>query len=343
MLKQIAGDLIPADSEEERASNQIATGYLAVGPKSHQARDPRQFRLDLVDEQVDAISQGMLGLTLSCARCHDHKFDPIPTEDYYAFAGILMSTETLYGTQRAAGNNHASGLIDVSGADSLPAGPNMDEATRRFFGRALDRVRPSEPAMDEMNPEEMTPEEMRRKRQQERRRQQQGGLIESLLSRFDDRGRATDANRVAMGVREAEPIDLAVLDRGEIDRPRGVALRGVPQVLEPEPFDIVSGSGRLELAQWIASGENPLTARVWVNRVWHHMFGVGLVATPDNFGQGGKRPTHPELLDHLAASFVEGGWSTKALVRELALSRAYRLSSKASSRARRADPENATY
>ncbi|MEO1696771.1 MAG: DUF1553 domain-containing protein [Planctomycetota bacterium] len=343
VMKQIAGDLLPADSEEERASNQIATGYLAVGPKSHQARDPRQFRLDLVDEQVDAISQGMLGLTLSCARCHDHKFDPIPTEDYYAFAGILMSTETLYGTQRAAGNNHASGLIDVSGAASLPAGPNMDEATRRFFGRALDRVRPSEPAMDEMNPEEMTPEEMRRKRQQERRRQQQGGLIESLLSRFDDRGRATDANRVAMGVREAEAIDLAVLDRGEIDRPRGVALRGVPQVLEPEPFDIVSGSGRLELAQWIASGDNPLTARVWVNRVWHHMFGVGLVATPDNFGQGGKRPTHPELLDHLAASFVQDGWSTKALVRELALSRAYRLSSKASSRARRADPENATY
>lgn len=335
LTKQIAGDLIDAEDEDERAWNLIATGYLAIGPKSHQARDGRQFRLDLIDEQVDAVSQGMLGLTLSCARCHDHKFDPIPTEDYYAFAGIFMSTETLYGTYRGRGNNHPSDLIELPDVASISNGPGMDPTIRKIMGRALDRT---------MEPQkrEMEAEDERQAMRFARLREQQAGVIQSLLDRFDDRGRALPANRRAMGARDGEPIDLAILDRGELEKPRGVAPRGVPQVLAEEPIEIGDGSGRLELARWIASEDNPLTARVWVNRVWLHLFGAGLVPSPDNFGQGGTAPTHPELLDWLAVNFVQNGWSTKALVREIVLSHAYRIDSSTDRANEALDPDNET-
>ncbi len=335
LTRQLAGDLLEAEDDEERAWNLIATGYLALGPKSHQTRDQRQFRLDMIDEQVDAVSQGMLGLTLSCARCHDHKFDPLPTEDYYAFAGFFMSTETLFGTYRGAGNNNTARLIELPEATSVPNGPRMEDAVRRIMGRALDNT--MGPSAREMNAEDE-----RQARRLAQRREQQSEVIRSLLDRFDDRGRALPANRLAMGVCDGEPIDLAVLDRGELERPRGVAPRGVPQVLAEEPLQLGDGSGRLDLARWIASAENPLTARVWVNRVWHHLFGAGLVTSPDNFGQGGDAPTHPELLDWLAAGFVENGWSTKALVREIVMSRAYRLDSARDRGNEALDPEITT-
>lgn len=135
-----------------------------------------------------------------------------------------------------------------------------------------------------------------------------------------------------------------MLERGEVDRPQGVAQRGVPQVLRTAATPAIKdGSGRLELARWIASPENPLTARVWANRIWLHMFGRGLVATPDNFGASGQAPTHPELLDWLASELVESGWSTKALVREIALSRAYRLSTRGPSSMDARDPDLASY
>lgn len=335
LTKQIAGDLLEAEDDDERAWNLIATGYLALGPKSHQTRDRRQFRLDLIDEQVDAVSQGMLGLTLSCARCHDHKFDPIPTEDYYAFAGFFMSTETLFGTFDGAGNNNTASLIELPDATSVPNGPRMEDAVRLIMGRALDST--MEPSAREMNAEDE-----RQARRLALRREQQSEVIQSLLDRFDDRGRALPANRLAMGVCDGEPIDLAVLERGELERPRGVAPRGVPQVLTEEPLRLGDGSGRLELARWIASEENPLTARVWANRVWHHLFGAGLVTSPDNFGRSGDAPTHPELLDWLAAGFVDNGWSTKALVREIVMSRAYRLDSARDRGNEAVDPEVTT-
>src|SRR6185436_12999654 len=134
---------------------------------------------------------------------------------------------------------------------------------------------------------------------------------------------------LAMGVVEGTPRDVAVLERGELDKPGAIAPRGMPQVLRTEAASpIRAGSGRRELAAWIASSANPLTARVWANRIWLHLFGTGLVRTPDNFGAGGAAPDHPALLDWLATELVAQGWSTKRLVRALVLTHAYRLDSK---------------
>lgn len=345
LMKQIAGDLLPASDPNERARNMIATGYLAIGTKSHGQRDKRKFTLDLVDEQIDALSQGVFGLTVSCARCHDHKFDPIPTDDYYALAGILMSSETLFGTLSSPGNNQTSDLLELPKNADLPNGPRMDERIRRLLSRANDRSmqnaeKAEAKAADSMGEEAMSADAKRDARRQRRNADQRANVVNSLLDRFDERGRALPANLLAMGMAEGTPVDLAVLDRGEIDRPKDVAKRGFPQVLTgPATPSIGSGSGRLELAEWIVSPEHPLTARVWANRVWLHLFGKGIVRTPDNFGAGGTAPDHPELLDWLASELIESGWSTKSLVRTLVLSRAYRLDSAHDGKAHGVDPD----
>lgn len=345
LMKQIAGDLLPSKDANERARNMIATGYLAIGTKSHGQRDKRKFTLDVVDEQIDALSQGVFGLTVSCARCHDHKFDPIPTSDYYALAGILLSSETLFGTLSSPGNNQTSELLELPKNADLPNGPRMDEQIRRLLSRANDRgmknAKEAEAkAADSMGEEGMSADAKRNARRQRRNADQRAGVVNSLLERFDERGRALPANLLAMGMAEGDPVDLAVLDRGEIDRPKEVAKRGFPQVLTgPATPSIESGSGRLELAEWIASPDHPLTARVWANRVWLHLFGKGIVRTPDNFGAGGTAPDHPELLDWLASELIESGWSTKSLVRTLVLSRAYRVDSAHDSKGHGIDPD----
>src|SRR5205814_3732701 len=148
---------------------------------------------------------------------------------------------------------------------------------------------------------------------------------------------------LAMGVVEGERMtDAPLLERGEVGRPGKPVPRGFPRVVEiagagPVPPD---HSGRLELAHWLTSPDHPLTARVMVNRVWRHLFGAGIVRTVDNFGTTGERPSHPELLDHLAVRFVADGWSVKKLVREIVLSRTYCQASTYNERAFRADPEN---
>jgi len=355
LVEQIAGDLLPAEDATERARLDVATGFLAIGSKSHSTRDPRQFQADLADEQVDALTQGALGVTLACARCHDHKFDPFSQADYYAMAGILRSSETLYGTLGQIRNRHPAGLVELPAEAELPDGPRMDPSVLRFTRGQRERItgeledlpepegdgrrRRGRGTMDE--DAEGASDEMRASRV--RRRILTTGLeiVEEVLSRFDDEGRPTEANRVAMGMREGRPADAPLLVRGDVESPGPLVPRGVPQVLSVEGVDIPEGaSGRLELAHWVASPENPLTARVWVNRVWLHLFGSGIVTTPNNFGRSGQPPSHPELLDWLAATFVEeDGWSTKALVKRLVLSHTYRLSSAPSPRNERVDPE----
>ncbi|MEY2747661.1 MAG: hypothetical protein RL112_2703, partial [Planctomycetota bacterium] len=343
---QLAGDLMPAEDPDQRAANLVATGYLALGPKSHNARDKRQFQLDVADEQIDAFSQGMLGLTISCARCHDHKFDPIPIEDYYAVAGIFASTQTRYGTPRMQGNDHPSELVELPADARLPDGPVMPASVREALERARGLVerqaqRQAEDNMRARTGADAQPDAINRVRQ--RAVEQQAKVLDELLARYDDDGRPKGANRVAMGVAEGVVRDIAVLKRGELDKPGEVAPRGFLTVLEPygEPA-IGSGSGRAELARWIASESNPLTARVWANRVWSHLFGDGIVPTLDNFGMSGQPPEHPELLDWLATTLVQDGWSTKRLVRRIVLSRAYRLASTDDPRHLARDPEVAT-
>ena len=346
LTEQLAGDLLPATDPTEQALNVIATGYLALGPKSHNARDRQQFQLDVADEQIDTISQGMLGLTISCARCHDHKFDPIPIEDYYALAGILLSTDTRYGTPRAQGNNHPGELVALPKDAQVPNGPTMTplvqaalERLRTTVERQAERV--AEENMKARTGVDAQAEPINRVRQ--RALEQQTAVLNELFSRFDDQGRANEKNRTAMGAVEGRARDIAVLQRGELDKPGAVVERGFLTVLQPygDPA-ITKGSGRQELAQWITSESNPLTARVWVNRVWSHLFGDGLVSTVDNFGLSGQKPDHSELLDYLARTFMADGWSTKALVRRIVLTRAYRLASSDDPRSLAVDPEVVT-
>lgn len=326
---QLAGDLLPAQNETEQAANLIATGFLAIGPKSLNERNRQQFQMDVVDEQIDTTFQAFQALTVACARCHDHRFDPIPQTDYYALAGIFRSTETCYGTIRSVQSNHPSPLLVLPADANVPAGvASLDASRRAVLERQIEIQR-------EQLAELSGPDSNIRRIFYQSRVSQLTGELNS----YDEQG--TPKLR-AMGVREGlRTDDCPLYIRGEIEQPGQIVKRGFPQVLtDKQPSIGRYDSGRMELAEWIASPENPLTARVMVNRVWLHLMGRGLVTTVDNFGASGQRPSHPELLDHLAISFVENDWSVKQLIRSIVLSRAYQLSSRMDPENYRQDPDN---
>jgi cytochrome c553 len=267
IVEQLAGDLLPPTGDlTQMASRVIATGFLMVGPKALAETDKEQSRLDVVDDQIDVTGRAFLGLTLGCARCHDHKFDPIPTRDYYSLAGIFRSTEVFQDENRNATMWQEWPLLQLPGEKPL----------------------------------------------------------------------------MVMAPKEGRPVDLRVHVRGNRFNPGAPAPRRFLQILAREGHAplTTSQSGRLELARWIASPKNPLTARVMVNRLWQHHFGTGLVATGDNFGARGERPSHPELLDWLAARFVEGGWSVKAMHRLMLLSSTYQMAGRPDPQALAADPND---
>lgn len=340
--EQIAGDLLPIANDEEWANNIIATGFLAIGVKSVGEEDQQKFMADLVDEQIDTTTRAFLATTVACARCHDHKFDPIPQADYYAMAGIFRSTETHYGLLKAQARQ-ATTLIDLTGMGP-PAGTpqlNAEEYAARVKQRD-DAAQAVEEAMKKIRSGENVFRGLLRKLRSDR------DETEAALQAYSNRGQP----RVfAMGTQDRDaPLPARLLIRGELDKPAQFVEPGVPEVLAPPGKHALvsltkassfrrhrssglpnpayrSQSGRLELAEWIASPENPLTARVIANRVWHWMFGRGLVRTVDDFGYAGEAPSHPELLDYLASRLIEENWSIKALIREIALSRTWQLAS----------------
>jgi hypothetical protein len=330
--EQIAGDLMPAASEKESAEGQVATAFLALGPKNLSERNRLQFTMDLVDEQIDVVSQAFLGLTVACARCHDHKFDPIPSKDYYALAGIFRSTETCYGYGTfTLLPNPPSGLIRLEpGAGQPRFGAGQTPDRRAALKQELVDTR--------KQLREMVANRAQYIGAQIERTRLHVANLESQIDSCEDDG---VPRPYTMGVRErARAADSPAYVRGEIDKPGDPVPRGYVQVLNPEPLLIGSGSGRLELAEAIASRDNPLAARVMANRVWQHLFGSGIVATPDNFGASGSRPTNPQLLDDLAVSFMDDGWSVKRLIRRIVLSRAYQLGSQFDARNHEVDPDN---
>jgi hypothetical protein len=329
--EQIAGDLLSADDDGTRANQIIATGFLALGSKAHDAEIRGQFVLDLVDEQIEATTRAFLGLTVACARCHDHKLDPILQRDYYALSGIFRSTQTCSGTLAGVFPNfNASPLIE------LPAGANVPSAVPALAPeqRAAmeDRLAALIRERDAIPPGEANRDRLRRS----------NSMIATLRHRLLVDRPGSSPRAFAMGVRERdEPIDSPLYVRGELDQPGAVVPRGLVRVLcDESSASIASGSGRRELADWLASPSNSLTARVMVNRVWLHLFGRGLVPTPDNFGAAGARPSHPELLDTLSVDFMNDGWSIKRLIRRVVLSRAYGLDSAHDPRNFEADPDN---
>ncbi len=337
--EQIAGDLLPAATQAQRDDQVIATGFLALGVHDVNQRFKVRFIMDNVDEQIDTVSRTVLALTASCARCHDHKFDPIPTTDYYALAGIFRSSELCAGVRNKMGGG---GLDYYDTALLLPLGPASSpdpqlpqkiEQAKQAFAKARKEFQaivdtPEGKAVGaDGRPKQMVARITMNK------------LEQALLALTDPAVKGA----VALGVRDAATVgDTEIRVRGEAEKLGPMVPRGYLSVLDVPNAPKVppNRSGRLELAQWLTSPQNPLTSRVIVNRVWQHLFGQGLVPSVDNFGVTGDKPSHPELLDYLAARFVQDGWSIKKLVRALVLSRAYQLSAEASPANVAVDPAN---
>ena len=337
--EQIAGDLLPFQTQEQRDQQLIATGFLALGVKDVNQRFKVRFIMDNVDEQIDTVSRAVLALTASCARCHDHKFDPIPTTDYYALAGIFRSTDLCAGLRNKMGGG---GLDYYDTAMLLPLGPPASpdpqlpeniEIAKQAFTKARKEFQAifDTPAGKAKGPDGRPNQMVARIKMNK--------LEQALLALTDPAANGP----VALGVRDAKEVgDTEIRIRGEAEKLGPVVPRGffsvvnVPDAPKIKPDQ----SGRLELAQWLTSAKNPLTPRVMTNRVWHHLFGQGLVSSVDNFGVTGDAPSHPELLDYLAARFVRDASSVKKLVRALVLTRAYQLDSSAVTANVAVDPGN---
>lgn len=342
LTEQIAGDLLPTKGNVDRARLLTATGFLAVGTKNLGENNDKKFNADLVDEQIDSLSRAVLASSIACARCHDHKFDPFTMEDYYALAGIFASTKTFFGTFTSPANNRGGEpmvLPRVEGQQIFhksvkPA--KFAELKSQYAELEAERteIEASRGAMMM----DGTPTKRFTLREVLANRWRLGSVTGKLVT-LDENGTALP---LAMGVLDSDVVDVPLLVRGEIDREGKVVPRAFPQAIETvDTFSIPTDqSGRRELARWLTDPSHPLTSRVFVNRVWKHLFGQGLVATVDDFGTTGGEPSHPELLDHLARRFIDDGWSLKKLVRSLVLSRTYRQASTYSETAFQLDPAN---
>jgi mono/diheme cytochrome c family protein len=303
VVEQLAADRVTSGDDKRPLA---AMGFLTLG---------RRFlnnTHDIIDDRIDVVSRGLLGLTVACARCHDHKFDPIPTKDYYSLYGVFASS--------------------VEPKD-LPviASPTPSPASEAFE-KELAQLK-EDAAKYEMEHQDELKANNRAVRDELRKRQQK---VETLKVTHPG------APPSAMVLTDApQPTEPHVLVRGNPNNRGDAVPRQFLEVLSVEarkPF--TDGSGRLELARAIADPKNPLTARVFVNRVWQHHFGEGLVRTPGDFGLRGEPPTHPELLDWLAATFVEEGWSVKQLHRLILLSRTYQQASDVEPKAQAVDVDN---
>ena len=340
--EQIAGDLLPVDSDEEWASNLIATSFLAIGPKNVNEQNRVQFAANVADEQIDATTRVFLGMSVACARCHDHKFDAIPQTDYYALAGIFKNMTTYFGNPPSdLGSFSSAQTKQTSSLILLPVDdPNPFDKT--YSSSELSDLR------DQITSVQQEMRESRRNRSGDAGNAQRQRLRQiNELTRLNNKLSVVDENgqprTYCMGVQETgRPQNSQLLVRGEIDQRAQVVERGFPQVLCSTDVSIdEQQSGRLQLARWIGSDQNTLTARVMVNRIWQHLLGYGLVRSTENFGVTGQAPSHPELLDYLAVQFVENGWSIKSLIREIVASRVYRQSSQFNRKYHEFDPDNA--
>ncbi len=370
ITEQVAGDLLDADDQAERDRLQVATGFLAIGSKSLNGGN---IVLDVVDDQIDVIGKAVLGMTISCARCHDHKFDPIPTADYYAMAGIFKSTQTLYGGSTNRPKDLGSELkvyLPLGNEASLEEakkyisvekelaklvkkkGVLAKEVQKRLKALPKDWKQQEQALLalleEEQGEEKISDEQVKLQEKIAAFRtsqQEQKNLTGQLKEMKTQEKPSVDW---AVGVREGKKIaDSPIHIRGEQKKTGDVVSRGFLSVVKLESEGSkISGkvSGRKELAVWLVDPSQPLTPRVAVNRIWMHLFGKGLVEQVDNFGTTSQPASHSELLDHLAHRFVrELGWSRKAIIREIVLSRAYKLSSLPDGTNLEKDAENQFY
>lgn len=291
----------------------IATGFFALGPTyTSDGGDPdsvAQAQGETLDDRIDTLTRGLLGITGSCARCHDHKFDPIPQQDYYSLAGVFRNTAT-----------HAQPLVP-------------QDVVQRFneHQQAVGELNQQITQLDKKIKDEnrsASPEERQHREQWQQR-------LEALKANAPPPFATTHA------LHDTGNSDMKVALRGNLRKTGELAPRRFPRLLSDtvEP-SFREGSGRVGLADAIVDPSNPLTARVFVNRVWMHHFGAGIVRTASNFGALGEPPTHPQLLDWLTAEFVANGWSLKSLHRQIMTSATYQLSSEFDAHSFASDGDN---
>jgi hypothetical protein len=315
--EQLAGDLLPAASPQERRENLIATGFIVLGDVDINAIDKLKMEHDFVDSQVSKVGTAFLGMTLGCVRCHDHKFDAIGQQDYYALAGMFRSTKTTFKTRHGIWSNIQRVPLPELEEDLEVA--RNHEQNLAGWRKEKQKLEAESKALGDK------PDAAGKKRLDELKKE-----ITALELRIGHGEYFHPGKPQAIAVQDAEkPADMRVTIRGNPYALGDTIQRGLVRVAMwgPQPKIPAGQSGRLQLADWIADARHPLTARVAVNRVWQKLFGEGLVRSVDYFGTRGDTPSHPELLDHLAHRFMKEGWSQKKLIRMLALSRTYRLSS----------------
>ena len=304
---QIAGDLI------DPPQSATATGFFALGPTYiSDGGDPAakaQAESETLDDRIDTLTRGLLGLTVSCARCHEHKFDPIPQLDYYSLAGVFKNTRTI----------------------AKPVAPKADQDRYQQAQQAIKQIK---------NKHNLRNREIRKNKNKPNPQQQKE--LDDLLAQIKKLEKASPPKSESVhALAEAGSKDMHLAVRGDLGRQGPVAPRRFLRILAgPEPTKFTKGSGRQELAEAIVDPNNPLTARVFVNRVWMHHFGKAIVRTPSNFGKLGEKPTHPQLLDWLAVRFMQNGWSLKQLHRDIMLSSAYQMSSQFDEQKFAADGDN---
>jgi len=324
--QQIAGDLLPADSEEQRWRQTIATGYIAISRRI--GVSPHGMRHITIEDTINNLGKTFLGLTIGCARCHDHKFDPIPATDYYALYGIFDSS--VYPHAGAEHKPHREDFVYRVGQDRA-------EEMERSHRAALD-------SWNKAEREKFAEYQLFQKKKINDPSRTREIVWKELLALREQRRPFAEAFpdlEIAYAIQEGDPHDVAVQQAGDPRSEGARVRRGFPEILGGQKLaDDDKTSGRLALAGWIADPQNPLTARVMVNRIWHHHFGRGLVATTSDFGLRGAAPTHPKLLDFLARDFMEHDWSIKHMHRRIMLSRTYRTSSAEIPENSAKDPEN---
>ena len=432
---QVAGDLLPATSDAERGDMLTATGYLSLGPKVLAEQDKPKLVMDIVDEQIEVVSKSVMGVTIACARCHDHKFDPISTKEYYALAGIFKSTKTMEnlgfvsawnerqvetGDAKVSSAKYDTDVIaplrskadkaraavtqalSASGGASIPATAfTRGNVAKDAYGPgsinssgspALIEYKISVPAAGEYKfAAEYASNENRgvdilvngAKQLTDVAASDTGGFrddrkawqvlgtvklnagdnvlrivrggpiphffrflvlpsgssdvaaLQAIAEKADKELADATAKKpepvFVMAVEDAKPEDVKIHVRGDTQTLGDLAPRGFPAALCGGNFTPVPDpekSGRLSLAMWMTKSSHPLTSRVMVDRVFRHLFGLGLVSTPDNWGIRGEKPSNPKLLDTLAVTFaVDDKWSVKRFIKRLMLTDTYAQSS----------------
>ena len=368
LREQISGDLIPGGSDAERFDRIIATGYLASARHFGGSRNGDEYLT--IEDTIDNLGRTILGFSLSCARCHDHKFDPITAADYYGLYGIFESTKYPFPGAEAAKKQEdfvplmspaeieallkphrekiaaqeadikrleAAKTEAIKAPDEPPKPTTVDPLAEIEKGRDLPATGGTR-LVAALKSEPAKPAEPQTKKA---RVEAATKAIADAKKKLTDLQAQAPVIRTAYAVSDGKPANAKVQLRGDPKRPGDEVPRHFPAVLGGQELPKGSTtSGRLELAQWITDPANPLAARVMVNRIWQQHFGKAIVQTPNDFGRQGKAPTHPELLDYLASRFIAGGWSIKAMHKLIMLSQTWQLASSDVPESAKLDPNN---